>query len=342
MNLPSGGVGKVSGTIRTRPQDFRVDEALGFAPAGAGEHLLVRLEKTGANTAWVAQQLARCYGVGRRDVAFAGRKDRHAVTRQWYSVWLPGRQAPPAVQLAIEGVEVLETVRHDRKLRRGALAYNQFEITVRELHDPEQLLEQRLQAISNDGFPNYFGSQRFGHDGHNLQLARRLFAGSAKLRRNQRSMALSAARAAIFNAVLDRRIADDSWNSALAGDALILDGSGSFFSCETPDQEIAGRLQAGDIHVSGPLWGRGELPVCGAVAALERETAEQFSDLAAGLEHNRLRQERRALRILPSDMAWEITDELLLRFRLPSGVYATSLLAAAMTVHDAASAQRHS
>ena len=80
----------LKGEIRRKPEDFRVSEELGFSPDGDGEHLLLRIRKTGRNTTWVASYLARQAGVPARDIGFSGMKDRHAVTEQWYS--LPARQ----------------------------------------------------------------------------------------------------------------------------------------------------------------------------------------------------------------------------------------------------------
>jgi len=85
---------QLSGIIRTFPEDFQVDEIPLFEPSGQGEHVFVQIKKTGENTDWVAGQLAKIAGVKRRDVSYAGLKDRHAVTTQWFSVWLPGKDAP--------------------------------------------------------------------------------------------------------------------------------------------------------------------------------------------------------------------------------------------------------
>ena len=156
------GTPENSGTIRTHPADFFVDEVLGFEPDGAGEHLFVQIEKTGANTPWVASRLADMAGVSPRDVSYAGRKDRHAVARQWFSIWLPGRCDPVWDNADIEGVQILKSMRHGRKLRRGALAGNCFVIVVRQLEGPQSELEKRLLHIRDSGVPNFFGPQRFG------------------------------------------------------------------------------------------------------------------------------------------------------------------------------------
>lgn len=337
MNWPPAGARAGSGVIRRRPEDFQVVEQLGFHPAGEGEHVFIEIEKSGANTGWVAGQLARACGVRRRDVSFAGRKDRHAVCRQWFSVHLPGQPTPGLESIAIEGVRLVSVTRHTRKLRRGALAANQFVITVRALDAEAALLEQRLTQVSQHGVPNYFGAQRFGRNGANLEQARALFAGNTRLKREQRSLALSAARALIFNAVLAARVKDGSWNTPLPGDCLSLDGSNAFFLCERPGVDEAARMARGDIHVSGPLWGAGELPTRAVVAQLETKVAEGHAGLCSGLEKAGLSQERRPLRLVPRAMQWQSTgDGLRLAFRLPRGAFATAVLAEILDIDDAA------
>ena len=324
---PAGGPRPARGVIRSRPEDFRVDEQLGFAADGTGEHVLLHVEKSGANTGWVAERLARFAGVKARDVGFAGRKDRHAVCRQWFSVWMPAG-TPDFGACEIEGVSILEVIRHGRKLRPGSHAGNRFEIVVRELQADAGALESRLQRIAAEGAPNYFGTQRFGRAGSNLELARRMFAGTVRPKRTQRSMALSAARGVIFNDVLAARIEAGTWTMAQPGDCLNLDGTGSFFLYEPgQESEIATRLAAGDIHVTGPLWGEGELPSSGSVAALERDVAGRHNDLCDGLAGARLRHERRPLRLFPREFGWRLDgSNLSLRFELPRGAFATAVL----------------
>ncbi len=344
---PAGGPRPARGVIRSVREDFRVDERLGFDADGTGEHVLLHIEKIGANTGWVAERLARFAGVRARDVGFAGRKDRHAVCRQYFSVWMPGAQPPDWMACRIEGVTILDVSRHGRKLRPGSHAGNRFEIVVRELQADSSALEQRLAAIGSLGAPNYFGAQRFGRDHSNLKLARAWFAGEAHPRGTQRSLALSAARAVIFNDVLAARVEAGTWTRAQPGDCLNLDGTGSFFLYEpadpgrdrgdarpgqtplrqAPDDETASRLAAGDIHVTGPLWGEGELPSTGAVAALERDVAGRHGDLCAGLVQARLKHERRPLRIFPRSFQWRADGPTLtLGFELPRGAFATAVL----------------
>jgi tRNA pseudouridine13 synthase len=318
-----------SGRLRVVPEDFQVTEIPLLEPEGDGEHVWLLVRKRLQNTADVAALLARCAGVPLRDVSYAGLKDRQAVTEQWFSVHLPGSAAPDWSALESPDVSILREARHSRKLRRGALQGNRFRIKVRDLVADPALLRQRLETIAAEGVPNYFGEQRFGRDGSNLRTAGRLFRNPhMRLSRHQRGLVLSAARSQLFNAVLSRRVSEGSWNRALPGDALQLQGSHSYFVAAAVDAELQQRLAEHDVHPTGPLHGRGTTPVAGEPLALETAVLAGYGDWRAGLEAAGLKQERRALRLTVDGLDWRqpAADVLSLEFPLPAGAYATSVL----------------
>jgi len=315
--------------IRSEPEDFFVEELPAFDASGAGEHLLLTIEKRGMNTAFAAKRIAAWAGVAEMAVGYAGMKDRHAVTRQRFSVQLPGREAPDVATLASDELRVLATERHSRKLQRGALRGNRFVLRLRGVVGERAAIEARLHALNALGFPNYFGEQRFGRDGGNLESARRMFAGQ-RVKREQRGMLLSAARSELFNRVLAARVANGSWNTGLPGELWMLDGTHSIFGPEPGPAALAERASTQDIHPTGPLWGRGALRTAVDCRAIEEETLHDAADIRAGLEQAGLNQERRALRTPARSLAWKWQDEgtLELAFELPAGSYATSLLGA--------------
>ena len=325
--------------MRVAPEDFRVEELDAFAASGSGEHLLLVVEKRGMNTGFAARRIAAWAGVPESGVGHAGLKDRHAVTRQRFSVHLPGREAPDIAALEDADLRVLGQARHARKLSPGALDGNRFELVLRDVQGDAAAIDARLRAIAARGVPNRFGEQRFGHGGGNVAEALAMFAGR-RVRREHRGLLLSAARSELFNRVLAVRVAEGTWDAALPGEAWILDGSRSVFGPEPFDAVLAGRLAAFDIHPSGPLWGKGDLRTTEAARALELAVVETPSGapLARGLEQAGLRQERRALRLRPHDLAWDrpATDALRLCFSLPPGTYATAVLAELGDVADAA------
>ncbi|MEO8460725.1 MAG: tRNA pseudouridine(13) synthase TruD [Dokdonella sp.] len=316
----------LQGRLRAQPTDFAVDEILGFEPSGEGEHAYVQIEKIDANTEWVAHRLAEFAGTGPMAVSYAGQKDRHAITRQTYSIHLPGRVDPDWSTLDVPGVSVISSTRHARKLKRGAHRGNRFRIVLRDVVGDRELAEQRLQNIAGGGVPNYFGEQRFGRDGDNLELARQLFSGR-RMPRHQRGFALSAARSFLFNTILGERVRDGTWNTALDGDVWMLAGTHAIFGPTPWEDMLAQRLANLDIHPTGALWGRGPLRSADAVAALESSIVDGHSDLADGLASAGLDQERRSLRLLVDQFShqWE-NNALTVEFCLESGAFATTVL----------------
>ena len=319
---PSG-----SGKIRSCPEDFIVNEHLSFEPSGVGEHVFLLVQKTGENTDYVARQLAKHANVRQRDVSYAGLKDRHAVTTQWFSVWLPGKADPDWAGFETETVKVLQTIRHARKLKRGVLSGNSFKLIIREWLGDKAATLGKLEAIKKDGIANYYGPQRFGHAGQNVNKALALFQG-ASVGREQRSLYLSAARSFLFNTILAYRVNHNNWNQALVGDTYQFDLSRSSFKSEQPDAEVLRRLASKDIHPTATLWGRGEHSVCADVLAIEQAVLEANPALAQGLINCAVDSDRRALRVNVHDLQWQFIDEtsLELSFTLPPGSYATAVL----------------
>lgn len=318
----------LSGQLRAAPEDFQVREIIDFSLDGSGEHAWLWVRKCGANTDWVAKRLAERAGVSAGAVSYAGLKDRHAVTEQWFSVHLPGKADPDWTAIHPD-FAVLEAVRHSRKLRRGALSGNHFQITIRDLDGDPEALATRWQTIAALGVPNYFGEQRFGREAGNLQRAEAMLSGAERVRdRHQRGLYLSAARSALFNAVLARRVAEGHWNQLMPGEVLMLAGSHSIFSAAEGDETLRQRVAGLDLHPTGPLWGAGELLSSGAVRDLEEVVAAEWPIFRDGLPTAGLKQERRALRLVVEEAVPAFPEPGVARveFRLAAGAYATTVL----------------
>lgn len=339
--------------LKRQPEDFRVDEVLGFELSGSGEHLWVQVCKIGINTAEAVRRLCTVASIAPRQIGFAGLKDRHGICRQWLSLHLPGwrdEDLPAALraghQWPDDALRIEQTSWNHRKLKRGSHRANRFCVRVYATQPfsalERTMIEQRLSLIGEQGVPNYFGEQRFGFD--NLGKAARLFSGeSLRLARNERSLVLSAARSALFNAVLARRVSDGNWNRYLDGDVLNLAGSGSVFAAEAGDPQIAERVAQGDVHPTGPLWGRGENRALRQARALEEDVLSVWELFRHGLEQAGLEQQRRSLRLPVQALNYRFfqdtalsqglnADEtssdsgLELTFTLPTGSYATAVL----------------
>ncbi len=296
-----------SARFRVSQADFVVDERLEPELSGSGEHLWLRITKRGENTDWVAGKLARHFGVRKGDIGYAGKKDRHAITTQWFSVYLPGREHEPDWQKFIEESELDATLERwgtgNRKLRMGDHSANAFCIRLRDVQQDEALLK-RLEGVAREGVPNYFGKQRFGRDGGNLEKVQRWMVDPRAFRdRSLRGMIISSARSYLFNRVLSARVEAGNWTEGLSGEP------------------------APEFGSTGPLWGRGRSLATDALLALESAVLEPYASCCAALENVGLQQERRALNLQPRNFSWAFDGEdMELQFELDPGQFATSVL----------------
>lgn len=316
--------------LKAAPEDFQVEEQTGLAPSGEGEHLWLWVEKRGLTTPQVARALADAAGLHPRAVSFAGLKDKHALTRQWFSLQAPGRSLPLAAGPGpIPGCRILVARRHHRKLRTGALKGNRFLLTLRDCDADPAAVAHRLYRISARGVPNYFGRQRFGRGGGNLAQASAWFAGGRPPRdRKLRGLLLSSVRSELFNRVLAQRVRDGSWNRLLPGEVAMLDGRGAVFPTDAADPALPGRCERMELHPTGPLAGEGGVQPEDEVAALEAAVLAAEPLWLEGLARARMQAARRALRLRVTDLAWHwpARSRLQLAFRLPAGAYATMVL----------------
>ncbi len=317
------------GRLKANPEDFLVVEDLGFAPDGEGEHVLVRILKNGCNTRFVADALAKFLKIHAREVSFAGQKDKHAVTEQWLCARVPGKEMPDLSKFQLEGCQVLEYARHKRKLRLGALKGNQFTLILREISDRDDV-EKRLQAIAAAGVPNYFGAQRFGIGGSNLQGALRWAESGEPVRdRNKRSFWLSAARSALFNQQVAIRLKKTEFNQVVDGDALQLAGRGSWFVATTEElAELQARVDNRELMITAALPGSGDWGSQRDALAAEQAAIAEETSLQALLAREKVEAARRAMLLYPQQLCWNWWDDVTveLRFWLPAGSFATSVV----------------
>lgn len=285
----------VSGQLKQTPEDFRVTELAEPVADPAGEHLYLYVQKRNLSTQVVAERMANNLGLHRSEVGYAGMKDFRAVTCQWFSVPIAGS---PEIDYG-DGVQELRRLRCLKKLRRGQLDGNAFDIRLTRLAGGDHAaLTDRLDLLTEEGAPNYFGPQRFGRDNLSQALAWLPFR---RRERNgfRRGLHLSVLRSFLFNEVLAARVGQSNWHRCLAG-----------------EQEPA-----------GPLWGRGRSPAQADVLELESQVLEEHAELLEALEFTGLTQARRSLALRPQELDWSVIDDVVhLKFVLPPGTYATALL----------------
>lgn len=316
-----------TGQYRKQDEDFQVTELSNRQLKEDGPHWYLFIEKRGTNTHWLARQLANHANVNLKDIGYAGLKDRHAITRQWFSV--PINKTVPDLD-AIWGDEftLLRSGFYGAKLKRGALGGNRFRLTLRDVSGSIDAINQRLELIRQRGVPNYFGPQRFGNQGENLQQAHKLFVSGKRPRNRQKaSIYISSARSYLFNEIVKWRVENELWDRPMSGEVYGFAGGLRGFRQEHSSEERE-RWRQCEIHPTAAMWGRGQSLSEEDLSNLETSVAQRFPVFSEGIEKQGIKQERRASRLMVPDLSWQWleSDQLVLQFSLPSGYYATSIL----------------
>lgn len=316
--------------IRERPEDFEVEEVAFFEPSGEGDHAYLWIEKRLRNSQEIVHQLVAATGCEPWQIGYAGRKDRRAVTRQWFSV--PGLDLDAACALELEDARVLRAERHKHKLRTGMHSGNRFRIRVRDVDARRaRHARERLAEVVETGMPNRFGRQRFGSDGGNVRLGLGVLTGERQQGQKRKQwLMVSAIQSAVFNRVLELRPAPV--DQVLAGEVAIEHSTGWEFWVEDLERERA-RAERFQISAAGPLFGFKVRRPHGVMAEVERRAQADLGvpplselSLPKGL---RLPGERRPLRARVSlgEAEYLAAEKILdLHFELPPGSYATVLL----------------
>lgn len=316
-----------SGVFKASVDDFKVNERLGFELTGSGEHQFLRIEKRGLNTEELVKRLAKCLAKPVKSISYAGLKDRQALTTQWLSVHCPGEVIQRVDWLEGDGWRVIDSGRHLKKLKIGGLASNMFTLVVREIVDCDAV-DAHLQLVKTCGVPNYFGPQRFGHNGQNISRAQDMLLNGVRVKdRFLRGIYYSAARSCLFNRILSIRVDQHNWNKALSGDLMQLAGSHSIFPIGVPDETIHSRVAVNDLSPASSLWGRGDEMLSLDALAVQQQGLSGFESWCEALVQHGLEKAYRAHVLHVHNLTWHWEDtNLNLSFELPPGAYATSVL----------------
>lgn len=337
--LPTRCAALLTGSLKTEPEDFVVEEIPAYEPCGEGEHLFLWIEKRDVAAEQLVKHVARALDMPARDIGVAGMKDRRAVTRQWISV--PAKLEERVAQIDSASIHVLKAIRHANKLRTGHLRGNRFDLHLRDVRirdsarDISEFVQETATKITAHGFPNYYGEQRFGRDGETWQLGLDLLTRKKTARdipysrrRFLLRLALSAVQSELFNQALADRLQDGLLDTVLLGDVMEVIPSGGKFVVEDAAAEQA-RFDTYEVVTTGPMFGpkmrqpTGE-PAAREAAVLSRAdlTLESFSGFGDELSGT-----RRPYRIQPGELSSTLEGTTLrLQFTLPAGVYATTLL----------------
>ena len=331
MPLPylTPSVEPIEAEFRSTPEDFEVEEVPAYAPSGTGEHIFAFIEKRELTTKDAVRALCESVDADPKAAGWAGLKDRHAITRQWISIW--GTTADALMQTEIEGLRVLEAAPHPHKLRTGHLQANQFRIRLREI-DLSRIddLRQVLSEIEAHGLANYYGEQRFGREGDNAERALRWVLGEARAPRGgfQRKLQMSALQSELFNRCVAERVQSSTLGKVFAGDLMKKHDSGGLFIA-TDLEDTQARADAWEISATGPMfgakmrWPEGEARV--REEALLHEVGLTLDQL--GKWKRVAPGTRRLVRIPVPKIGVRVSDNTVnLDFTLPAGSYATILV----------------
>ena len=321
---------KPSATFKASPEDFQVIEQLTVEDEHDGEHQWLWVRKRGANTVFCAEKIARFAGVSPKQVSYSGLKDRQAVTWQWFSIQLPGKDTLDWQSLNDDEMTIEKVIRRTKKLRSGLHSGNRFVIRLHSVSDMA-LLKERWKQVTQNGAINYFGEQRFGRNGDNVAAAERWIMASRpkRLSKAKRGLYLSALRSFLFNLMASERAKQLGADSLLEGDCAMLAGSNSMFTVEQWDHELKQRLASKDIEIALPLPGSANKSMsAGESADFEDKLLEPYQSWIEALAKLRVDEGRRAWKVIPGEPELKELDgsTVELSFTLPSGAYATTIL----------------
>jgi tRNA pseudouridine13 synthase len=321
------------GTIKTEFSDFKVHENLPIELSGNGEHLYLLIEKTNANTRYVVGELASHFQCSDREIGYAGMKDRHGITTQWFSIYLTKARHKEWQDIQHPEFKVLEATLHNKKLKIGDLDSNSFEITVRDFDGDFEKVEKRIDALNKTGYSNYFGSQRFGNDGNTLEEAKQWLVNGERVKKSQEGLYISAIRSFLFNEILELRVKQGSWNKIILGELAWNPSDDNYMLVESVDDGLTPGLIP-----TIQLFGRDRFQARSEAADIEKEIFVENDELCQLLLNRKVNADRRACFTRPQQLAVTQLNAstLVFRFTLEKGCYATVLLDQILLVENAA------
>ena len=333
--------------FNSSPRDFTVEEIPLYEFTGEGEHLVLHIRKKELTTWEMLDVLSNHLGIRRRDMGYAGLKDKHAMTIQYISILAVHEEKLKTFQH--DKIKILSTVRHNNKIRVGHLKGNRFKIRLKKVLGVEKdKLDSVLEWIKKNGVPNYFGNQRFGTDGNNWEDGKKLIEGKLKIRdKKTREFLMGAYQSYLFNSWLSKRMelnhllesfteseteqimklpegslkgtkAQPHFFKIVKGDVMMHYPYGRLFNVEEPGEE-AKRFESKDIAPAGLLPGKRVKPSTDTAALIEDPFNEPIN----------LNGARRYAWIQVTEITKNYVEEKAhyeLSFVLPKGSYATNVL----------------
>jgi len=187
-------------------ETFVVKEIPLYEFSNEGEHLVLYVRKKNLSTLELVTALAAFLGIQKKEIGYAGLKDKHALTYQYIS--LHKKHEAKLETFSHPQIKILEKTYHNNKIRMGHLKGNNFFIRLKKVNPTNALkIDEVLKQLTKYGMPNFFGYQRFGNDGDN-HIQGELIAKGEKKERNPkiRKLLISAYQSHLFNLWLSKRL----------------------------------------------------------------------------------------------------------------------------------------
>jgi tRNA pseudouridine13 synthase len=319
---------RVGGLLKSRNEDFVVEELPLYDFSGEGDHVYLTLRRSGLTTFEIEAELRRIFELHDADIGSAGLKDRHAVATQTFSIYLPTLATEDCLARFRErselSLEIVDVSRHGNRLKMGHLLGNRFRLRIRGAGD-DALARARagMAKLVTSGLPNYFGAQRFGGRGDNAERGLDALRGR-RMPPKKRKLMVSALQSALFNEWLARRIEDGLYEEVLPGDVARTE-FGGLFLVEDLAAERA-RFLSGEIDYTGPMFGTKGMRAADEAGAREASILAEHDLEPASFRGVKAPGARRRARLVPGEARVEDEEgDPVLVFTLPKGSYATEL-----------------
>jgi len=326
----------VGGQLRLTPRHFIVEEIPLYEPSGEGPHLYINITKEGLTTKDIQEKLAVIFNCPNSDIGYAGLKDKHARTTQTFSVLL-GNVDNDSINNTVKQIKshLPATINwaklHRNKLKPGHLLGNRFTIKVTNtnLNATKSLehAQEIAEHLKKNGVPNFFGPQRFGFEGENIQKGIKIIQGN-NLRIDPwlRRFLISSYQGYLCNRYLANRLESDNYYLIMMGDIAKKYSTGGLFQVKDPQKEQL-RYENHEISFTSPIFGSKMWDATGPAGKLEEEILNEAGITLQQFDYLKIKGTRRLGRLLIPDLNVSLENQdLLVEFFLPKGAFATTVL----------------
>lgn len=326
-----------------------------------GQYFYIHIEKQNKTTMEIVDSLMKIGKLPKKAIGFAGLKDKQGVTKQWFSIdgdiasqCLRQRSWEKHICIWLSDIcKILKTGRQDKPLTTKDDLENKFTVILK--CNKKQLSMEEREIVRNitwdlimQPFANYFGEQRFGIAGRNVGDAEKILAGIDKRTDGfDRIIKLQALASHIRNDCARKRL--KKWNNLVDGDFILYDDEIYLYIQEMVFKQTdwhekkkffvyADGRNASENKINNPVI---MLPVLGyntLIPPKDTDMGTMFHQIMQSFdidaESRKLYEElkifwtMRNLTMTLKKPEWKLQlDDLILKFILPAGSYASVVVA---------------